>query len=1368
MKRQEMRGSVMIVKCRFYRVSHVFVLRLFFIIVGVGFEYAHAMEKSQGKITYYTIDMSDETQVKSPSEGSPSLDLFYSSIVSGNEQPVVSESKLLEGSPSLDSFYSLGVYGTEQPVVIVPGLNEESSEYAYSKRFNEILNRLGLIAVDDEAYLPEKQELMGELHAIGDSFVHNAMKYGRIIIEERSLPDAMKTIKQARVGGIAGGEKYTAQGILFKFAQDKKLGQEWLYGGQTRNDYLAGKAAGQELLSANCVGSCLSEVRVPLMAIIDYWGHRLIATAMLPITGQSLLYGSADGGVTMLASDSKVNILMEEIGRKLNLKKHGVGSIPMSLCGDIEVHACHFKGQGITYYCLDTARAFPPEAPGARSEGRSIFYEKLRPEFLRKYTEPLSSDGFTAFQRSGAEARSLNGAIRQATQMLLGNNVRKYVKKLLNEETIEKILLTTNPYYSLSRPSTEKTSDSLIDHMHANGFNLRHLGSIYSALDTIEFENTVSTSSVELIKRYIINVMITRVVKNFARANVREGATESKQQKEKLVEILNKIFCNDSKAQRSAFWNTILPSLLQKKFGITVQDLVAVRKKGFLLLTLCQLLGILIHSVTFTEMLELYDVDSDDDLNYYDYGGANDYREKFNFEFTEADIADVRPTLKYLNFIDLATGISYLIQGSKYNSRGSRMPAVNFARMGRDKLQAAFVSWSDTEHPFIPHCLKKLLGTIDEVILQDAYNAENDEENEQSGLSSEKDASESTTIFTFGPSKNATKERGKDVGTALVKDLKNPQLAKAVARGDKKGIARLFQKGAHVNETDVDGNPVLFLAAKKRRKEIVQLLLEKGADIHARDESRKTVLHWAAEKGYRAIVELLFLKGAYGNAEDVEGLTALHLAVENDHYKIIANILKKNEVCFGLWSVDIHAKDADGVTVLQVAAGNGNREIVELLLENGLDINDQDYEGRTALHYAAYEEHKGIVKLLLGKGADVIKDYVGRTALWDAVWNNNEEIVDILIDKGADINLKDRQGQILLTKAACEDNIETVALLLKKGADINGTDNLGQTALIEVALYGEKEIVKFLVERGADIHLKDNQGNRALHMAARANKIENAEFLLSKGAEINAGNNNGKTALMVGGDKIAAFLVSTCDINARDNDGKTALHWAVTRRGKGTVECLLSNGADMSARDVNGNTALHEAAAWGGKEIVEFLLSKKAKVSAKNINGETALHTCVAAGYAHEVVGILLTYGARVDDQTILGRTPLHMAVTGEGDMHGNRHMVEILLKNGASIDAKDNEGKTALHLAAGESHQLAVKLLLSHGANINARDNDGKTAIDVVAARNDQQEITRFLLSKGAKITKRNNKGQATYDSEQRSTHKKRKPRRIRGATHY
>ncbi|XP_032675674.1 caseinolytic peptidase B protein homolog isoform X2 [Odontomachus brunneus] len=84
--------------------------------------------------------------------------------------------------------------------------------------------------------------------------------------------------------------------------------------------------------------------------------------------------------------------------------------------------------------------------------------------------------------------------------------------------------------------------------------------------------------------------------------------------------------------------------------------------------------------------------------------------------------------------------------------------------------------------------------------------------------------------------------------------------------------------------------------------------------------------------------------------------------------------------------INVNARHSLGWTALQVAAVNGQAEILKILLDSGADINAGDdfvstnrlamqkgldfMEGFTALHYAVLIDSKACVKILLDKGAD--------------------------------------------------------------------------------------------------------------------------------------------------------------------------------------------------------------------------------------------------------------------------------------------------------------------------------------------------------------------------------------------------------------
>ena len=76
-----------------------------------------------------------------------------------------------------------------------------------------------------------------------------------------------------------------------------------------------------------------------------------------------------------------------------------------------------------------------------------------------------------------------------------------------------------------------------------------------------------------------------------------------------------------------------------------------------------------------------------------------------------------------------------------------------------------------------------------------------------------------------------------------------------------------------------------------------------------------------------------------------------------------------------------------GWTALHGAAINGNKDVVQLLLDIGTDPNKANNTGWTALPGAACKGHKDVVQLLLDEGADPnTANTSGWTALHQAAW----------------------------------------------------------------------------------------------------------------------------------------------------------------------------------------------------------------------------------------------------------------------------------------------------------------------------------------------------------------------------------------------
>lgn len=107
--------------------------------------------------------------------------------------------------------------------------------------------------------------------------------------------------------------------------------------------------------------------------------------------------------------------------------------------------------------------------------------------------------------------------------------------------------------------------------------------------------------------------------------------------------------------------------------------------------------------------------------------------------------------------------------------------------------------------------------------------------------------------------------------------------------------------------------------------------------------------------------------------------------------------------------------------VLISASVDGRRDIVQALIEKGLDVNTREcgyyprgqyipYMCGTPLVVASYHNHVGIVWYLIEQGADIdarqFSDTSGETALIAATRADNVRVVDTLLRVGVDVTLE--------------------------------------------------------------------------------------------------------------------------------------------------------------------------------------------------------------------------------------------------------------------------------------------------------------------------------------------------------------------------
>ncbi|KAI9676002.1 MAG: hypothetical protein M1817_000745 [Caeruleum heppii] len=169
---------------------------------------------------------------------------------------------------------------------------------------------------------------------------------------------------------------------------------------------------------------------------------------------------------------------------------------------------------------------------------------------------------------------------------------------------------------------------------------------------------------------------------------------------------------------------------------------------------------------------------------------------------------------------------------------------------------------------------------------------------------------------------------------------------------------------------------IFWQACRSGHLELVQRMLAQGTDVNELDSSCCSALQYAAAGGYVSIVRSLLAAGA-------------------DH---------------SLGRAD---------KPLQRAVGNGHQEVVQTLLDAGVEVDGVE---EPILATAARQGQAPMIRFLLARGVDLKHRRGGDRALQVAAARGEDVVVRLLVELGVDINGPDMEDPPLLFAIMCSQD----------------------------------------------------------------------------------------------------------------------------------------------------------------------------------------------------------------------------------------------------------------------------------------------------------------------------------------------------------
>lgn len=544
-------------------------------------------------------------------------------------------------------------------------------------------------------------------------------------------------------------------------------------------------------------------------------------------------------------------------------------------------------------------------------------------------------------------------------------------------------------------------------------------------------------------------------------------------------------------------------------------------------------------------------------------------------------------------------------------------------------------------------------------------------------------------------------------------------------------VQKLLNAGATVNKVIHKRDwTALHFAVKYYSKPVFNLILErKELEVDALTNESQTALSLMInlvsqdatipKETIKEVVVSLLNRGAKLHVQEV--IFELQRLNSEDNELFLA-ALEAKEFDFKL--LDDETKEL----FLRLAAQNGYINLLERLLENGVDIESKNDVGGTALHIAAQFGQEVALKVLLKHNANInSRNIKGNTPIFFAAYFGHLTCVQILLEHKPELNIVNVDHKTLLFAAmqplqsfdferlkTCKAQLppkkeETIAAILKCLLEAKADPNLhdgAHTPLMEAIITPVKSCIPLLIEK-SNLNLVVGSYS-ALHWAAEKGDNETIKLLLSKKAE---------------SENAESEKIEVDSLDETQPLSGTPIVYAALNGHFETVELLLA--AKASVNPKGSCTPLIAAAQNGHAPIVKHLLSlkvNKVNIEARDINGRTALIQAVKSGNA-EIVDELLKAGADPNAKCYKNITALMAAsYIGHGDI------MKRLIGAGALLYTEDYSNMNSCMYACINNQIGSLAVLHEHGCRVNEPNSKGIIPIMYLLSSN-QREGVRFMI---------------------------------------
>ena len=296
--------------------------------------------------------------------------------------------------------------------------------------------------------------------------------------------------------------------------------------------------------------------------------------------------------------------------------------------------------------------------------------------------------------------------------------------------------------------------------------------------------------------------------------------------------------------------------------------------------------------------------------------------------------------------------------------------------------------------------------------------------------------------------------------------------------GEGSGSESESESGNEVEKKDRRLYPLFFLTAKSGSVPAAKILVEHGVDplVFVHDVN---ALHFACLYDQRDMIDYLMGLGLSPDAPQDTGANPIETVVVYGHLKTLLYLASK-----GIF-LNKQIREKGNITLMEVAIAEGKVEMVEFLLDDGIDVTlRKERERMSPLEQAVVLGKLDLVKLFSSKSVNMSKKDAKGHSLLHLAAQASIGMVELLLDAGFDVDAQEIDGFTPLMFSANNSKYKTTKLLIERGAKLDLVNKKGETALYRASKKDHGSIVKLLLDKGADPSIVADNGMTCRDVAA--------------------------------------------------------------------------------------------------------------------------------------------------------------------------------------------------------------------------------------------------------------------------------------------